>query len=58
MGHERGAGEQKPWTLSQYLSQSFDVAYQSCDGLSSLILRRPSLFVAPSGKGPQTNLDV
>ena len=48
MGHERGAVEQKTWTLSQYLSQSFDVAYQSCDGLSSLIFRRPRLFVAPS----------
>ena len=48
MGHERGAVEQKTWTLSQYLSQSFDVPYQSCDGLSSLIFRRPRLFVAPS----------
>lgn len=47
-GHERGAVEQKTWPLSQYLSQSFDVAYQSCDGLSSLIFRRPRLFVAPS----------
>ena len=48
MGHERGAVEQKSWTLSQYLSQSFDVTYQSCNDLFSLIFRCPRLFVAPS----------